>query len=407
MNYNFIFETFYNNVFSKDKEFEHQESFKKSNANVEVNRGLAMCLLSYYINTNDNILGIQLTVEDVFGILKIENKNYDLDIISNFMIIKLNSELRVLSLTKSQSPTITEMCHYSMNFINDPIYFEYSSLIKLSDELDINLYAQDAKILTERFSNCMSEYLSNNLMSIICIAYNLEKNTSGNIFALDGELRSVFTKSRSLGITIFEYLREYYIQDKIANLKIKFPTTKNSKRWIKLMLTQYGGEENIRDNVLFSGEIKSHFRDLIISIVSNKCRIEKYLKYKWAYRKDYINIVNNNKKIDMLYKQLNGTDFTYKNNLKVVVGDELFLNLSNIDNCFLKFHTIETIKKLGGFKMHQLSIKVEACLGLECKSTTLVDLNRNKASSILVDNIEIFRYDTNINNHSSIYQLNA
>ena len=189
MDYNFIFKKFYNNVILKKESTNNKESLKKSSTtDIEIDRGLAMCLLSYYINSNDNILGIQLSSEDIFRILKIENDNYNLDIISDFMVVRFNSEIRVFSLTKAQSPTITQICHYTMNFITDTIYSEYISLISLADELGLKIYSKDAQRLLERFEHCIQEYLSVNLSDIICIANNLGTKTLGDNFTLRGEI---------------------------------------------------------------------------------------------------------------------------------------------------------------------------------------------------------------------------
>lgn len=406
-NYDNLFKTFCKNVCEpssiNNQPLNIVRKFDKGpslNTIGQLERGLALCILNKYLYDKSIPLGESLDIKTIFKILKIEESWEEVNIkFSNqYMIVKIQDELRVFTINKQSSAKLTCMCSYDMKFIINAEYIESLHLINLAKSLDLSIYVVEANSIKERLSLIIRDYIDENKNDLILWGCTTTPKYIDGKFNLKSEINKIIRDSNKLDLSIYEYIDTKFINVELEKYISKYPSIKKNKVFIKNLLYNHLKSDNIRDEDILNDFRKNEFKLYIANTIAKRLKIEQFLKKDWEGRFAYDLLIKSNSEVIAFENKLRATfeDTIFKDNsadINFYIDDKILFLSASDENYESKtgIHT-ETIS-LGGYRFKKLIPMIIVCNHLNNREVIIhIKPEDIKKFKILKDRRNIFSY---------------
>lgn len=317
VNYKEAFEKFYNDSISLSDNVDNYTFF--------IQRGLSLCILKKCIDSNDIPLGVELSAESIFKILNIDINecNIDLNFFKNYIVLKLISGTKILSLSNPSTPKMTQICSYNGTFVMSPEYCSFEPIEKLANDLDIPLYAVETKILKSKFTDLISDYTNANFKELMLLGCVDKFNVVGSDFNLNAEMKKLISASHKEDKSIYDYLKDDYISSNLNKYIKKYPSIKDSKTFINGLLLKYMKAELVPSSELLTDKIKNDFKNNINNSIAQRKALEKFIYKGWSNKHEYDRLLDTNEERMALSKEMDKLFEKDSKNIVIKIENEV------------------------------------------------------------------------------------
>lgn len=386
VDYKEIFKRFYENSISLRDNFH--------NYNLFIERGLCLCILKKYITTNDIPLGEELSSEKIFKILNIDtdNENIDLNLFNNYIILKLERGIKILSLPKRGTGKMTQVCFYDGVFVMSNEYNFFEPLSTLSNDVDIPLYLVESNALKSRFKDLADYYIDENLNELILLGCIDKNNIISSNFNLNSKMKKIISASHKENKSIYDYLKDDYISKNLTNYIKKYPSTKENKSFVSDLLLKYKKAELVPYSEILTDKVKNDFKVNIKKSISHRRELEKFIYKGWIDKHNYDLLLDYNKESIEIVAKLNSVIENNALNIVMTMDGAVLLNLYSDSTCEIFVNMMTTVIKIGNFNFKKLYPVIEYYdfVGPTRKNIKLETTQERKNFFIYKDGIEIY-----------------
>lgn len=387
VDYREIFKRFYENSLILKNDI--------SNYAIFLERGISLCVLKKYLADGEIPLGEELTVAKIFEILDMKNmKNIDFSLFNNLVILKLESGIKILSVPDRTMPKMTQVCCYDGTFVTSNEYSSFEPLVELANELDISLYSVESTVLKSKFEDLIKDYVdksTSDLMLLGCIdTYNVIDST----FSIDSEMKKIISASYTKQVSIYDYLKEYYISSNLSKYILKYPSIKKSKLSMSSLLFKYKKAELVPHDDLLTDRVKQDFKDNIARYIAQRRELEKFIYKGWLDKGNYDLLTSLNDDSFNIVASLNEIIDKNSSNIVMKIKEEVLFDSSLINDCKINIDTSVDTVKIGkyNFRKHSPLIQCYDENSFLIKSIKLETESRKKEFVIYKDEVKIYPY---------------
>lgn len=386
VDYKEIFKKFYDNSIALKGEI--------NNYNIFLERGLSLCILERCLNSDDIPLGVEISSKKIFNILNIDvdRNNMDINLFKNYVVLKLQSGIKILSLSNPNTPKMTQICSYDGTFVMSPEYSSFEPLEKLANELDIPLYSVESNLLKSKFKDLIDEYIGENLYELMLLGCVDKSNVVNSDFNLNAEMKKIISASYKEDMSIYDYLKENYISSNLSKYIKKYPSIKDNKLSINNLLLKYKKAEWVPHSELLTDNVKNDFKVNIKKSVAQRRELEKFIYKGWLDKPNYDMLLEVNKECTEMISKLNKIVEKNPTNIVLKMDESILFDSNSFVSCEMSTNMMIMPIKLGKYNFKKFTPVIE-CFDMAGFRSNIIKLENSqdrKRFSVHKDGVQIY-----------------